>query len=90
MLDHHGKKMKFATPSMPVEIYGISGVPMAGDEFAVVEGEKTAKQIIENRKSKSRKLIHFKAVIFNKAFSFSTKSKGLYFIKSKYDLIKTN
>jgi translation initiation factor IF-2 len=54
MLDHHGKKMKLATPSMPVEIYGISGVPMAGDEFAVVDGEKTAKQIIEHRKSKAR------------------------------------
>ena len=54
MLDHHGKKIKTATPSMPVEIYGISGVPMAGDEFAVVDGEKTAKQIIEHRKSKAR------------------------------------
>ncbi len=44
--------MVTAGPSMPVEVYGISGVPMAGDEFIVVQDEKTAKQIIENRKQK--------------------------------------
>ena len=56
MLNHRGKKMDFAGPSMPVEIYGISGVPMAGDEFVVVKDEKTAKQIIEYRKSKTDKI----------------------------------
>jgi translation initiation factor IF-2 len=35
MLDYEGKKLKSAGPSMPVEVYGISGVPMAGDEFIV-------------------------------------------------------
>jgi len=34
--------MIVATPSMPVEVYGISGVPMAGDEFIAVPDEKTA------------------------------------------------
>jgi translation initiation factor IF-2 len=47
--------MKSAGPSMPVEIYGISGVPMAGDAFIAVDDEKTAKQVIEYRKAKSRK-----------------------------------
>jgi translation initiation factor IF-2 len=55
MLNHRGKKMKSAGPSMPVEIYGISGVPMAGDEFIAVEDEKTAKQIISHRRAKSKK-----------------------------------
>lgn len=50
MNNHRGMKMKEAGPSMPVEIYGISGVPMAGDEFIVVQDEKTAKQISEHRK----------------------------------------
>ncbi len=54
MLNHRGKKMIAAGPSVPVEIYGISGVPMAGDEFIVVEGEKTAKQISQHRKRKNR------------------------------------
>ncbi len=55
MLNHRGKKMKSAGPSVPVEIYGISGVPMAGDEFIVVKDEKTAKQVIEHRRTVSRK-----------------------------------
>jgi translation initiation factor IF-2 len=55
MNDHRGRQMKSAEPSVPVEIYGISGVPMAGDEFIAVEDEKTAKQVIEYRKAKSKK-----------------------------------
>lgn len=50
MMNHLGKRLKDAGPSVPVEIYGISGVPMAGDEFIVVGDEKTAKEIIEHRK----------------------------------------
>lgn len=52
MLDHQGKEMLSASPSMPVEIYGISGVPMAGDEFIVVRDDKTAKQVVEHRKGR--------------------------------------
>jgi len=55
MLDSHGRKMATAGPSTPVVLYGISGVPMAGDEFIVVKDEKVAKQIIEHRKEKSKK-----------------------------------
>ncbi|EFK06667.1 translation initiation factor IF-2 [delta proteobacterium NaphS2] len=55
MLDSRGKKMTSAGPSVPVVLYGISGVPMAGDEFIVVKDEKVAKQIIEHRKEKSKK-----------------------------------
>ncbi len=50
MHDHRGRTMDLALPSMPVEIYGISGVPMAGDEFVVVSDDKTAKQISEHRR----------------------------------------
>jgi len=52
MLNHRGKKMKSAGPAMPVEIYGISGVPMAGDEFIVVKDERHARQIVEHRQAK--------------------------------------
>ena len=55
MLDHRGRMMKSAGPSVPVKLYGISGVPMAGDEFIVVKDEKTAKQIIGHRKATSQK-----------------------------------
>ncbi|TET87792.1 MAG: translation initiation factor IF-2 [Desulfobacteraceae bacterium] len=57
MLDQRGKKMKSAGPAMPAEIYGISGVPMAGDEFIGVQDEKTAKQVIEHRKEKSKRKV---------------------------------
>ncbi|MCP4682666.1 MAG: translation initiation factor IF-2 [Desulfobacterales bacterium] len=55
MHDQRGKKMDKAGPAVPVEIHGISGVPMAGDEFIVVKDEKRAKQIVEHRKAVSRK-----------------------------------
>jgi translation initiation factor IF-2 len=53
MLDDRGQKIKSATPSMPVEIYGISEVPMAGDDFTVVPDEKTAKLVSDHRRSES-------------------------------------
>ncbi|HDR15618.1 MAG TPA: translation initiation factor IF-2, partial [Desulfobacteraceae bacterium] len=55
MQDHMGRRMDSAGPSIPVEITGISGVPLAGDEFAVVPDEKSAKEVIENRKARGRK-----------------------------------
>ncbi|MCD6265686.1 MAG: translation initiation factor IF-2 [Deltaproteobacteria bacterium] len=54
MLNDRGQKIKSATPSMPVEIYGISDVPMAGDDFIVTSDEKKAKLISEHRKAKAR------------------------------------
>ncbi len=55
MLNHRGKKMISAGPSMPVEIYGISGVPMAGDEFVAVRDERIAKKIAEHRMAQAKK-----------------------------------
>ena len=55
MLNNRGKRMIVASPSMPVEVYGISGVPMAGDEFIVVPDERTAKEVIEYRLTQSKK-----------------------------------
>ena len=55
MLNHMGKRMAVAGPSMPVEVYGISGVPMAGDEFIVTQDEKKAKEIIAFREEQKAK-----------------------------------
>ena len=54
IFNDRGKKIKEAFPSMPIEIYGISGVPKAGDDFIVVSNEKKAKLIAEHRKNKSQ------------------------------------
>jgi translation initiation factor IF-2 len=51
MLNDRGQKIVSATPSMPVEIYGISDVPMAGDDFIIVPDEKTAKLVSGHRRS---------------------------------------
>ncbi len=49
-----GQKVNQALPSIPVEVHGFSGVPLAGDEFVVVEDEKTARQIGLFRLQKKR------------------------------------
>lgn len=44
MFDDKGHAVKEATPSMPVEILGFSGVPDAGDPFQVTQSERDARQ----------------------------------------------
>ncbi len=47
MLDHKGERVKLATPSTPVEILGLNGVPSAGEVFLATENDKEAKQIAQ-------------------------------------------
>ncbi|GEM_PF-474477 len=54
MLDDKGKRVKEAGPSIPVSILGLSGLPDAGDELAVVENDRAAKALVENRKDLAR------------------------------------
>ena len=54
MLDDRGNQIESAGPSIPVEIVGLSGVPMAGDEFFALKDEKNAKQVSEHRQQKQR------------------------------------
>jgi len=49
MLDDYGQTLKVATPAMPAEILGLSGVPEAGEIFYVVADEKKAREICEMR-----------------------------------------
>ena len=54
MRDSLGKRIDTAGPSVPVEIVGLSGVPMAGDEFVALDDEKKAKQVSLHRLEKQR------------------------------------
>ena len=54
MLDENGKPIDEAGPSIPVEILGLDGTPDAGDQFAVVENEKRARELADFRQDKSR------------------------------------
>jgi len=53
MINDWGKRVESAGPSMPIEIQGLSGVPLAGDSFVAVKDEATAKQIAAIRERKS-------------------------------------
>ena len=54
MLDENGKPTKEAGPSIPVEIQGLSDVPLAGDEFMVLTDERRAREIATYRAGKYR------------------------------------
>jgi translation initiation factor IF-2 len=54
MMDHKGKRVKVAGPSMPVEILGLNGVPNAGEVFVGCENEKDARSFGETFISQNR------------------------------------
>ncbi len=54
MINDKGKKLQEAGPATAVEILGLSGVPLAGDTFAVVGDEKKARQIALARQEQHR------------------------------------
>jgi translation initiation factor IF-2 len=53
MFDDHGRTVTDATPSTPVEVLGLQGVPDAGDNFQVTD-EAKARHIVEYRQGKQR------------------------------------
>ena len=54
MTNEHGKALKTAGPSVPVEITGLAEVPSAGDTFDAVSDEKLARQLVEQRRQKAK------------------------------------
>ena len=54
MLDENGQSIDEAGPSIPVEILGLDGTPDAGDQFAVLENEKRARDLATSRQEKTR------------------------------------
>lgn len=49
MFDHRGRKLRKAGPSTPVSVMGLNDVPQAGDVFKVVDNEREARVIVEER-----------------------------------------
>ncbi len=54
MLSDLGQTVSEAGPSVPVEVLGLSGVPVAGDELLALKDEKDAKQVSIHRGQKQR------------------------------------
>lgn len=52
-----GQDLEEAPPSLPVEVLGLDMPPEAGDEFAVVENEKQARDITQYRRDKEKKRV---------------------------------
>ncbi|QCB39829.1 translation initiation factor IF-2 [Sphingobium sp. PAMC28499] len=55
MINDKGQQMKTAGPSTPVEVLGLSGVPMAGDQLTVVENEARAREVAAYRQEQATK-----------------------------------
>ncbi len=53
LIDDHGKQVKTALPSTPVEVLGLGGVPGAGDVLTVVENEQRAREVASFRQQKA-------------------------------------
>jgi len=49
LIDDKGKNVKEAGPSTPVKVLGFSGLPNAGDEMVVMESDKAARALGEER-----------------------------------------
>ena len=56
MRDENGNEIKVAGPSTPVEVLGLSGVPVAGEDAAVVKDERKAREVAAKRHQKKREL----------------------------------
>jgi translation initiation factor IF-2 len=54
LFDETGKQPDSAGPSIPVQVLGLSGVPDAGDDFVVVDDERLAKDVAQQRETKRR------------------------------------
>jgi translation initiation factor IF-2 len=52
--NEQGERIKLAGPSTPVRVIGLSGVPEAGQVLNVVESERAAKEIVDNRINEKR------------------------------------
>ena len=54
LFDESGQPIESAGPSLPVEVLGLSGVPVAGDDFIIVPDEKRAREVALFRQTKHR------------------------------------
>ncbi len=54
MVDEYGNDVTEAGPSRPVQVQGLNGVPGAGDNLLVVEDDRVARQIANQRNARKR------------------------------------
>ena len=71
MMNDKGQIVNEAGPSVPVEITGMAEVPNAGDTFNVVENERLARELVEQRRQeeKNKQFESFQKVTLDNLFS---------------------
>ncbi len=71
MMNDKGQVVTEAGPSVPVEITGMAEVPNAGDTFNVVENERLARELVEQRRAeeKNKQFESFQKVTLDNLFS---------------------
>ncbi|MBI4419279.1 MAG: translation initiation factor IF-2, partial [Gemmatimonadetes bacterium] len=58
MFDERGQRVDDASPSVPVQILGLDGIPQAGDTFSVVANAQEAREIAQKRQRLDREAHH--------------------------------
>ncbi len=58
LINDRGQTVDEAGPATPVEVLGLNGTPMAGDDFTVIENEARAREIAEFRQRKKREAVN--------------------------------
>ncbi len=56
LMDERGNRVDVATPSMPVQITGFDGIPQAGDVFVVLDSDREAREISNQRQQVKREM----------------------------------
>src|SRR5215212_10243096 len=54
LIDERGQYQEEAGPSTPIEVLGFNGLPLAGDDFVIVENEARAREIADFRQRRRR------------------------------------
>ncbi len=54
LIDENGKDINSAGPSIPAVVLGLSGVPIAGDEFLIVKNKKHAREAAQEHRERER------------------------------------
>jgi translation initiation factor IF-2 len=57
LIDDRGQNQQEAGPSTPIEVLGLNGTPLAGDDFVVAENESRARDIADFRQRRRRNAV---------------------------------
>lgn len=77
MVNDRGEQLTEAGPSVPVEIIGLSEVPLAGDEFNAVEDERMARELADQRREKAKEEVFKQSAKVNLDDLFSQIAAGV-------------